>query len=890
MHLKKREPPELAIRVLSWFCNPIYLEDILGDLEEEYEIANEEGEIKFVKLWFYTQIILLMRLSLIKPLKPILFIENQIAMLRNHIKIGVRNLWKYKSGSLINLIGLSTGIASFLLITLFVLDELSYDKNHLNAENIYRITVKNLDVNGSMSRHWAFASAGHAPRIKEDFLQVSHAARFFPWAFPDILVNEKRFPGEQVVFCDPDAFDIFTFPFIIGDPTKVFENPTSIVLTEASAIKLYGNDWRGMDLLNKSLTIDAQGNQVPMNITGVIEDMPAQQHFHFEYLSPWAIYENVVGEKTVNNVGGNYNYMSYVKVNPNTSKEELNAQSDTFFDKYIEPFFDGKASLFYKLDFQPLLDIHLKSNLAGEFERNSDITRVYISGVVGILLLLIACVNYMNLATSRYSRRMKEIGVRKAVGASKGTLISQFMTESLLLTLISIPFALLLVYAALPYLNEIVDKSLTLNLFDNLQLVSALSVLIIAIGFIAGLYPSLYLSGMNVLDSLKGDSIMRYQKINFRSVLVTFQYVVAIGLIFVLLVVNEQLNYVFQSNPGYDKEQILSVRLSDKTRNSLDVLKNRLLPNSNIVSVSAASRIPTGRLNDSAGADFFVGDSSMHLDFRLPYIKVDEDFFKTFGIELVAGSGFESYMKSDSIGYFIVNNKATKAMGFEASGEAIGQKLNYGGMNGRILGVTNDFHFESVHNEITPMIMLKTGPTSYRSLNLKLNAENVEETIAFIEAEWKKIDPVNPISYNFVDELFERQYIYEERLNMIFKVFTTIAIMISCLGMLGMVSFIIERKLKEIGIRKVLGASALNVIWLVGKYFTYLIVIGSIIAIPLGMWLMKGWLQNFAYQTSIGGVLMFSPILLIAVLSALTILYSTVKASMINPVECLKDE
>lgn len=889
MSTKKHEPPESAIRMLSWFCNPIYLEDILGDLEEEYEIANEEAEIRFVNLWFYIQIFLLMRLSLIRPLKPIIFIENQITMFRNHIKIGVRNLWKYKSGTLINLIGLSTGIASFLLITLFVIDELSYDKNHLNAESIYRITVKNFDADGTMNSHWAFASAGHAPRIKDDFPQVSHATRFFPWAFPDILIDDKRFPGEQVVFCDPDAFDIFTFPFIIGDPTKAFENPTSIVLTEASAIKLYGNDWREIDLLNKSLTIDAQGNQVPMNITGVMENMPEQQHFHFEYLSPWAIYANVADDETINNVRGNYNFMSYVKVNANTKVEELNAQSDTFFDKYIEPFFDGKASIFYKLDFQPLLDIHLKSNLAGEYERNSDIKRVYITGVVGLLLLLIACVNYMNLATSRYSRRMKEIGVRKAVGASKGSLISQFMTESLLLTLISIPFAILLVYIALPYLNEIVDKSLSLNFYENYQLVVALSILVIVIGFLAGLYPSLYLSGMKILDSLKGESVMRYQRLNFRSVLVTFQYVVAIGLIFVLLVVNEQLNFMFQSDPGYDKEQILSVSLTRTASANLEVFKNRLIPNSNILSAAGASRIPTGRLNDSRGADFYEGDSAMHLDFRLPYIGVDEDFLETFGIDIVAGNGFKSHMKSDSIGYFILNSRATKEMGFATPKEAVGQKLNYGGQTGRVLGITNDFHFESVHNKIRPMILIKTTE-NHRRLNLKLNAENLDETIALIEAEWNKIDPINSINYTFVDEFFERQYIYEQRLNTIFKVFTTIAIMISCLGMLGMVSFIIERKLKEIGIRKVLGASALNIIWLVGKYFTYLIVIGSIIAIPLGFWLMKGWLQNFAYQTSINGILIFSPIVLIAILSILTILYSTIKASLVNPVEYLRDD
>jgi len=889
MSAKKHEPPETAIRVLSWFCNPIYLEDILGDLEEEYEIVNEEGDVKFVNLWFYVQIFLLMRLSLIRPLKPIIFIENQITMFRNHIKIGLRNLWKYKSGTVINLVGLSSGIAAFILITLFVIDELGYDKNHENAVNIYRITVKNFNTQGELSRHWAFSSAGHAPLIKDYYKEVTHATRFYPWAFPDITVEDKKFPGEQVVFTDPDVFDIFTFPFIVGDPASALTNPMSIVLTEASAIRLFGNDWKQLDLIGKPIYMEAGDNKVSVNITGVMEDMPDQQAFHFDYLAPWIMYEGVAGKETVSNITGNYNYMSFVKVVPNTKVEDLNAPSDDFFDKYIEPFSVGKASLFYKLDFQPLLDIHLKSNLAGEIETNGDIKRVYIFSIVGVLLLIIACINYMNLATSRYSRRMKEIGVRKAVGASKGSLVSQFMTESLLLTFIAVPIALVLMYASLPHLNEFIDKNLSFNLLENMQLVLSLLALIVIIGFVAGLYPSLYLSSMKILNALKGESAMKYQKVNFRSILVTFQYMVAVGLIFALLVVGEQLKFVFNSDPGYDKEQILSLRLTSAAGDNLEVFKNKLLSSSNIEMVSAASRIPTGRLNDSMGASIYKTDSAENINFRLPYIYIDEYFIKTFGIDIIAGQDFDSNMKSDSTWYIILNRAATVAMGFSDPAYAIGQRLQYGGRDGKVYGISEDYHFESIHSEIAPMIMLKKS-NRFRRLNIKLAPNNVEETIAFIEEEWNVIDPVNPINYRFVDEYFESQYIAEKKLGQVFKVFAFIAILISCLGMLGMVSFIIERKFKEIGIRKVLGASTFSVVWLIGKYFSYLIAISSIIAIPIGIWLMKGWLQDFAYQINIGIFLMLAPIAIIAILSTLTILYSTIKASLVNPVECLRDD
>ncbi|MCR9251021.1 MAG: FtsX-like permease family protein [bacterium] len=881
-------PPKRITAFLEWFINPDYLEDISGDLEEEYQIYFRNHSLSKTRLWYTWQVIRLFRPAMMKVWTPFRKLKIQIDMVKNYIKIGMRNIWKFKASAAINLIGLSTGLASFILIALFVIDELSYDQHHENKDEIFRVTVKNYNSDGSMSRQWAFASAGHAPRIKEDFPEVTHATRFFPWAFPDILIGDSRFPQEQVIFTDPDVFDVFTIPFIIGNAETAFNDIKSIVISESAAIKLYGNNWREMDLLSKTVKLESRGQSMLFNLTGVYENMPEQQHFHFEYLAPFAIYAAIAGDQAVNNVGGNYNYLTYVKTVKGTQPESMEARSNEFFDKYIQPFNGRKASEFYDFVFQPLTSIHLNSNIQGEIENNGSLQQVYIFSVVGILVLIIACINYMNLATAKYSRRMKEIGVRKVVGANKKSLFAQFITESFLITMISLVVGIVLVFLALPYLNDYVSKNLTFGIFEDFKLVILIIVLMIGVGFIAGFYPAIYLSAKNTIVSLKGESGMTYNRFNFRSALVTFQYVVAVGLIFALIVVNSQISFIFNSDPGYDKDQMLNIsafRLGDKA----DLLKNELINHPNIDKGTISSRIPSGTLADSQGAQFYKGDSAQALSFRLPYIRVDEDFASTFGLELVAGEDFQSYMDVDSLGYYIINEATVKAMGIQDPNEIIGKKLRYGGVDGQIYGVVKDFHFESIHTPIKPMLLQKTKNSLYR-ITVKMKGQNIKETLKFVEDKWTEIDPINSISYRFLDESFEQQYEAEQRLSTLFKVLTGLVILISCLGMLGLVSFIIERKTKEIGIRKVLGASIQNLMWLVSRNFLAPIILAAVIALPIGFWLMNNWLEQFAYQFEFGLFVFAGPLLIIAAITLLTIGYRALKASLLNPVECLRDE
>ena len=892
---QKTPPPSWSTRLLSWFMKEEYYEDIQGDLEEEYKLLLNHKGLGKAKRWYSWQIIKLFRPSMAKKVKAQDSIKKETTMFRNYLKIGLRNLWKYKSGTVINMIGLSTGIAAFTLIALFVRDELSYDKHFEEAEKIYRVTVKNYNRSGNLNRQWAFASSGHAERLKADYPEVEYATRFYAWAFPDLTYLDKKFPSEQVVFADTDVFNVFSFQFILGDPSNAFKDVFSIVLTEQTAIKFFGSDWKDEDILGKTITLSRDENKAPFKVTGVIEDMPEQQHFHFDYLAPLRFLSNFFGEETLNNNGGNYNWLTYIKISPNTDIEGLTEKAnDEFWDKYLGTFSSGaEARDLYDFEFQPLLDIHLTSNLEGEYETNGSIQLVYIFSAIAILILLVACVNYMNISTSHYSRRMREVGVRKIIGAFRSSLIKQFLTESILVNFISLPLSILLIIWGLPHLNEFIEKEMTFNLFTDLDLLISLIVLLFTVAIVAGVYPAIFLSKINLVQALKGEQAINSNRWNFRFWLVAFQYIVTIGLIFSIAVIERQMSFIRNSDPGYDREHIVVL---DLTRNidNLETFKTEMSRHPNILNSSYSSRIPTGRLMDSWRSRFYKGDSLIATNFRLPVISVDSGFLTTYGIELVAGENFREGMKTelarDTImpGYYILNEAAVEAYGFEDANEIIGRKMRYGPTEGQIVGVMKDFHFESLHSEIVPMILLYRE--NYRVMSLKIKHQDIAATLEHIEETYSRFESEINIDYLFLDELFEMQYTQEQRTGEAIKVFAAIAILIGCLGLIGMVGFIIETKMKEIGVRKVLGASTRSIWTMISNRFLILIGIAYLIGLPLSYWLMNDWLQQFVYRTDISILTILTPVAVAIILTLIAISYQTIKATRINPVECLKDE
>ncbi|NQZ77632.1 MAG: ABC transporter permease [Ekhidna sp.] len=895
MDKSRLPPPSWSTRFLSWFIKGEYYEDIQGDLEEEYQLLISSKGLNKARRWYSWQILKLFKPDMIKKIETQNSIEKETTMFKNYFKIGIRNLWKYKSSTVINVIGLSTGIAAFVLISLFVKDEISYDRHHIHAENTYRVTVKNYTTDGDLSRQWAFASGGHASRLKEDYSDITHATRFYAWAFPDLKYQEQSFLGEQVVFCDPDAFDIFSFEFIAGSPETAFPDIYSLVLTRATAIKIFGSDWQEKDVVGQTVTLSRDGNDAPFKVTGVMEDMPDQQHFHFDYLAPIRFVEMILGEDAANNVGGNYNWLTYIRTSEGADIPSLTENAnDEFWDKYIGQFSSGgNARDFYDFEFQPLLDIHLTSNLEGEYETNGSLEQVYIFSIIGILLLLVACVNYMNIATSHYSRRMKEVGVRKVIGALRSSLIKQFLSESLIVVIVSIPLAVVLISLALPYLNEFVQKELIFNPLIQLDILIGLVLLMLMVSSMAGFYPAFFLSRINLVQALKGEQAMNASKWNFRSFLVTFQYIVTIGLIFAIGVIESQMDFIRNSDPGFDREQMVSMWLP-RGNYSNETFRSELLKHPNVEKAAFSSRIPTGRLADNWGSRFFKGDSAIATNFRLPIVAVDKYFLDAYSIDIVAGENFREGMatnfQQDTIvtGYYVINEAASKALGFNDPAEIVGQKLGYGPSEGRIIGVMEDFHFESLYSPIVPTVFLVSD--RYRRISIKIAPENTRESLDHIENVYAQFDAETDPNYRFVDDLFNEQYQQEERLGTMIKVFAAIAILIGCLGLIGMVGFIIETKIKEIGVRKVLGASSTNIWMIISNRFLILIGIAFLLGLPLSYWFMTDWLENFVYRTPVSVILVLTPAIAAVLLTFLAIAYQTIHATKVNPVECLKDE
>ena len=887
-------PPSWSTKFLTWFLKGEYFEDIHGDLEEEYQLLIKSKGPNRAKRWYNWQIIKLFRPEMAKKIEAQNSIEKETTMFKNYFKIGLRNLWKYKSSTMINVIGLSIGIASFFLIAITIKYDLNFDLHFEDVDQIYRVTVKNYTTSGDLSRHWALASAGHADRIKADYSNVEYAARIYPWAYPDLIYREKVLPEEQVVFASDDIFKIFSFPFLEGSAENAFQDIYSLVMTESMAIKVFGNDWRDQSIIGSSIELSQRGEKAPFKVAGVIEDMPEQQHFKFDYLAPMRFLELAFSESAMNRVGGNYNWLTYLKVSEGTNVAALEREiNDQFWDKYIGTYDDGtEARNFYDFYLQPILDIHLKSNLNGEIGKNSSLMLLQIFGVIGVLILLVACVNYMNIATSHYSRRMKEVGVRKVIGAFKTALVKQFLVESAMVTLISLPFCILLIIWAIPYLNSFLETNLVFDPLAQPEIMLPLVILLIVVGVVAGVYPALFLSRIDLIKALKGEQGINAKKWNFRAVLVAFQYIVTIGLIFSIVVIENQLQFIRNSDPGYEREHIIRMNLPRKFNR--ETFKNDLLANPNILKASYSSRIPTGRLNDTWGARYYQGDSLVEADFRLSVISVDLDFLDTYEIDLVSGENFREDMLTilnfDTVvqGHYIINRTAAKALGFNDPGEVIDEKMEYGVTEGRIIGVVEDFHFESLHQEIEPILFIYQE--NFRGLSVKINPQNVQASLNHVEEVFADYESVTRIDYNFVDDLFEQQYLKEKISSSLIKVFAAIAVLISCLGLIGMVGFIIETKIKEIGVRKVLGATASNIWRIIGQRFLILILVSSTISLPIMFYLMNGWLDGFQYRINISMFNIIIPTLAVLVITILTISFQVIKATRVNPVECLKDE
>ncbi|MEM8965017.1 MAG: ABC transporter permease [Bacteroidota bacterium] len=805
-------------------------------------------------------------------------------MLRNYLKIALRNLARYKQMTLINILGLAVGMTACILILLFVQYELSYDRYHEKADRIYRISRQFLNPDGAVNLHLGHLAPPFEPLLAEDFSGIiQQSARLFS-GNPLITyeVGNKQIIENDFFFAEPEFFNIFTFPFIEGDPITALNAPNSLVLTESTAKKYFGNE----DPIGKILNFD---NEIDMKVTGVVKDVPNNSHFRFTMLCSFVTLENYFGQEYMTSNWGSNNFSTYILLPEGYNSEELQAQFPSFIDKHLTGNSDVPASQWTALQLWPLTNIHLYSQLDTEIEANGNIAYVYIYTIIALFILVIACINFINLTTARATRRAKEVGVRKVMGAEKSSLIGQFLSESVLVSLFALTLAVLLVTLALPYFTDFVDKQLSFDILGNPFLLLLLVGIILAVGIIAGSYPAFYLSAFQPARILRSSRGSQRGNSLLRSGLVVTQFVISIALVIGVITVERQLDYVKSKPLGFNQENLVVLPVNEKIYNQYEELKAQLLNQPGILDVTLSSRVPSGRLNDSQGGQVEVSGEMKNLDFRLADVSVDHDFVNSFGIELTAGRNFDITRASDSTEAFIVNESAVRAIGYASSEEAIDKKISYGGRQGYIIGVTKDFHFESLHQSIAPIIFYITSRQVY-NLTARVHASAMDETISYLKEQWSYLRPGFPFDYYTIGDRFQGQYDDEDRLGQIVQFFSLLAIFIAALGLIGLASYTAEQRVKEVGIRKVLGASVSQLLLLLTQSFSKLIFVAFLIACPLAYFVMNYWLDTFAYQDTLSVWSFILAGVAALLVAGVTVGSQTFRTATQNPVESLRDE
>jgi putative ABC transport system permease protein len=807
-----------------------------------------------------------------------------IAMIYNYLKIAIRNLLKYRFISFINLFGLTVGLACCLLILTYIIHELSYDKYNSKANNIYRVTrlFKNAET-GDVNLHLSTVAPPFGPLLQNDFKEIKQVTRFLKIGNGQIDYEEKKFTERELYFADEHLFDVFNVKLLKGNAAHALNEPYTVILSEEMAKKYFGQE----DPVNKIIKFD---NQFNLKVTGVYEAFPANAHLHpaimlsFNTLNDSAVY----GAERLRTNWGNNSFFTYLLMPDDFDPKKLEAQFPAFLDRHIRG--EGIPSKWTALGLQKLTDIHLHSHTDYEAEENGDIRRVYIFSAIALFILLIACINYMNLSTARSALRAREIGIRKVVGAQRKEIILQFLSESVLISWVALLLAVLLTALMLPWLNKLSDLSLSLNMLLQWQLIVPLLLIPFVVGIVSGLYPALFMSSFRPVKVLKGLFKAGGANISFRQVLVVLQFSVSIVLIISTAVVFQQLRYMQKKSLGFDRERIITMSYNDGLNDKYEAFRNELMAGGAIKEVTRSSRIPTGRLLDAQGTEIDRSDSMTPASVDIKFVAADETFIATYGVKIVAGRALSKDYGTDTSA-FLVNETAVKALGFKNNNDIIGKQIKYGGRKGQLVGVINDFHFESMHQKIIPLILVvPQSPRAYGRISIKMAGNNVPAALAHIEHTWKHFLPEVPYEYTFLDENFDQLYRSEHKQSSIFTTFACIAIFIACLGLFGLSAFAISQRVKEIGVRKVLGAGTATIVTLLSKDFLKLVLIAAIIAFPLAWYAMHNWLQDFAYRITIPWWIFLLAGTVAAAVALFTISFLAIKAALANPVKSLRSE
>ncbi len=807
-------------------------------------------------------------------------------MLFNYLKIAVRNLLKYRFISFINLFGLTVGLTCCLLILTYILNELSYDRYHDQYKRIYRVTRSfNDPETGAIGLNLSTISPPFGPRLQSSFPEIEKMTRLLRNGNTPVRFGDKMFNETDVYWADENIFDFFKIKVLKGNAKKSLSDSYTILITDEIARKYFGNS----DPINQLVRIDTG---LTFRVGGVFKPFPNNTHLHPSILASFSTLNDtaVYGAENLATNWGNNSFFTYIMLPEKYNPQNMIARFPEFLNKNMtEGGTQYKTSQWTALDLQRLADIHLYSHMDYEAEENGDIKRVYVFSAIALFILLIACINYMNLSTARSALRAREIGVRKVVGARRREIIAQFLSESVLVSWIAMVLAFVLTWVALPWLNKISGTTLSVEILNNWKVITGMLLIPFIVGLLSGIYPALFMSSFQPVRVLKGLFRVGGANISFRKILVTTQFAISIILIICTIVVFSQMRYMQQKQLGFDRDHVINLPYVSAISENYDAFRSELLTNSYIKNAGRSSRIPTGRLLDAMGAQIKKGDTLAPADAGIKFVSADQDFLPTYGVKMVAGRGFSRDFSTDTSS-FLINEAAANVLGM-TNEEAIGKDFGYGNRRGRLIGVFNDFHFESLHEKIVPLVILVPRNTNnYGNISIKVTGTNIPAALTHIERTWKKFLPEVPYQYTFLDENFNRLYDAEEKQKTIFTIFACIAIFIACLGLFGLSAFAISQRIKEIGIRKVLGASVNTIVSLLSKDFLKLVLLAALIAFPIAWYAMNNWLEDFAYRIAIPWWAFIVAGILAALIALFTISFQAIKAAVRNPVKSLRTE
>lgn len=818
-------------------------------------------------------------------------------MISNYLKVAFRSIFRNRLTAFINITGLAFAMACALLIYLYISDEVSYDKYNSKSERIYRVRRDFISPDGAVNLSLGNVAPPIGPLMKNDFGEIKYVAR----TLNDELVIGleengeliKNFTEEKLFAAEPDIFKIFDFKIQSGDPEKALIRPFTVMLSETAARKYFDDPTIAM---GKRLRVN---NAFDIEVTGVYSDLPAQAHWHPELLVSFSTLENenIYGRENLETNWGNNAFGTYFLLEEGADPKKIDTRLPEFLDKHFGTY--AKANYGAPADFvaskrtalylQKVTDVHLYSHLDDEVEVNGNINNVYMMGVIGLFIVLIACFNFVNLSTARATKRSKEVGLRKVVGAVRNQLIGQYLSESILIVFIAMILSFGFAWLGLGWLNQFTQKELSLSLIQHGELIVGLLLATLIIGVLAGIYPAFVVSGFKPALTLKGQQGSTKGKGAIRKILVVTQFSISVVLLIATAITIQQLDYLNTRDLGFDKDQVVTLSYYSELQPSYEAFHNELLRSSSIKNAGRSSRIPTGRLLDSQGAPSVAkGDSLVSTGVNTKNVEIDPDFISTYGMEMVAGRNFSKANATDDSLGFIVNEAAIKEYGLSSPESGINKDFSYGGVMGKLVGVVKDFHFESLHQNIIPMVF--HGGGRYNYISVKIAGKNLQDGLEHIEKVWKEFLPNRPFEYRFLDERYRALYEAEQKQSQLFTIFSGLAIFIACLGLFGLATFNTLQRVKEIGIRKVLGASVPTILGLLSKEIVVLIVVANLIAWPFAWFLMNKWLDTFAYHIDMNILIYIGSAIIAVIIALITVSTQTIRAAMTNPSQTLRYE